>query len=63
MVRYDARLDMPAGAPLLRAVLRAEAELLIEDADRLDDPEYEGRSPEQRRSDAFRRMVEAVTAP
>jgi hypothetical protein len=51
-------LDGPAGAPLVRALMRIEAELLLADTDDiapLGGPPF--RTPEQRRADALVALV------
>jgi hypothetical protein len=42
--------------PLVRAMMRAEAELLLEDADTLGSDAYENRTQEQRAADALVRL-------
>lgn len=62
MIQYDARFEMAAGAPLFRALMRAEAELLREDADNFGVPGVEDRTPDQRRADAFLLICSALAA-
>lgn len=62
MIQYDARFEMAVGAPLFRALMRAEAELLCEDADNLGAPGAEDRTPGQRRADAFVLICSALAA-
>lgn len=58
MIRFDLRLSPEETGPVVRALFRAEAELLLDDADTFD-PMATTRTPEQRRADAF---VEIATA-
>jgi hypothetical protein len=48
------------GAPLQRALMRVEAELLIEDAHSIDSLHPQDRTPGQRRADALVRLVQAI---
>lgn len=48
------------GLPLQKALMRAEAALMLEDADRIGSLRYEDRSHEQRAYDAFMRLVQAI---
>jgi hypothetical protein len=48
-----ARLEPRLGVPFFRALMRVEAELLLQDADSLGTPTHEKRTPEQRRADAL----------
>lgn len=41
------------GVALVRAAMRREARLLLEDADSMEGDDWEPRTPEQRRADAF----------
>jgi hypothetical protein len=59
MARCTAR--MRADGPLVRALYRAEAELLLADATDMADGRYVGRTPEQRRADAFLELVSRFT--
>lgn len=45
------------GTPFARALMRVEAELLLEDADCLGAADVEDRTPEQRRADALVALV------
>ena len=56
--QIDARLEPDVAAPLARALMRVEAELLLEDADAWGTEGYEARTSPQRCADAF---VELVT--
>jgi hypothetical protein len=58
--RISARLDSAVAAPLRRALARAEAELLLEDADRIGTSEEADRTPQQRAADALVRLVTAL---
>jgi len=58
MYRFDLRMTPDEAGPVVRALMRAEAELLLEDADAFD-PQEEMRTAEQRRADA---MVWVVTS-
>ncbi len=49
-------------APFLRALLRREARLLVEDADRTGGDACVPRTPEQRRGDAFVDVIESICA-
>ena len=51
------KLPSEEAAPLLRALLRAEAELALEDADALGTPGFEERTSEQRAADALLRLI------
>jgi hypothetical protein len=53
-------LEPSVGNPLARAMMRAEAELLREDADRVGTPEDDRRTQPQRAADAFIRLAHAV---
>ena len=61
---YSSSIELaPAVArPLMRAVMRVEAELLCEDADQLDSPGYKPRNYEQRAADALVRLAVAAAA-
>jgi hypothetical protein len=48
--------------PLWRAILRAEAELLMADADAMAVGRYDARTPDQRRVDAFVLVAERLGA-
>ncbi len=51
--RTEVALESEIGTPFGRALMRVEAELLLEDADRLGEPGGEERTPDQRRADAL----------
>lgn len=53
MWRSEFALEPEIGTPFGRALMRVEADLLLEDADRLGDPDVEDRTPDQRRADAL----------
>lgn len=53
MSSMSMRLAPRLAAPFLRALMRVEAELLLDDADRLATEDQEDRSHEQRAADAF----------
>jgi len=61
MHELDLRMPPNEARPLVRALMRAEAELLLKDADAFD-PTREGRTPEQRRADALLEVVTAAAA-
>ena len=57
-VRFDAELDGKEGAPLARALMRVEAELLVKDAEKISaDRRVANRTPAQRRADALVAVV------
>jgi len=57
-VHLDVQLDRKEGAPLARALMRVEAELLLHDADNISvDGRVASRTPAQRRADAFLALV------
>ena len=58
MIRFDLRMSPEETGPVARALFRAEANLLLDDADAFD-PIATTRTPEQRRADA---LVEIATA-
>lgn len=58
MIRFDLRMSPEETGPVVRALFRAEAELLLNDADAFN-PAATSRTPEQRRADA---LVEIATA-
>jgi len=60
MYRSSVILDPVVGEPLARALMRAESELLLEDAERIGTEATDGRTPDQRRADAFVRVVVAT---
>ena len=53
-------LQPDVGNPFVRALMRVEARLLLEDADRVGTPGAEYRTPEQRKADALVILVTAV---
>lgn len=50
-------LDAEAGAPFMRAMRRAEAELLLEEASAIGGGRSAPRTPDERCSDAFLRVI------
>jgi hypothetical protein len=52
--------DATIARPFLRALLRAEAELRLEEADTLEDDDMEHLTPEQRRAKALVRLLEVA---
>lgn len=58
----DVTLEARLAGPLNRALMRAEAALLLHDADRLGTPGYEDRTPPQRRADALVELVQMMSA-
>lgn len=60
MLHASVKLSPPEGQPLHRALMRAEAALMLEDADRIGSVRYEERTYEQRAHDAFMRLVRAM---
>jgi hypothetical protein len=58
MVRFDIRTSQGETGPMVRALFRAEADFLLNDAAAFD-PTRTTRTPQQRRADA---RVEIVTA-
>jgi hypothetical protein len=62
MFAYSVELPPAVGGPLCRAMMRAEAELLLEDAEALRFGTYEDRTPEQRAADALVRLVDTMAA-
>jgi len=59
----EVRLADEEARPMVRALHRAEAQLLIEDADALTDPDVTDRTPEQRRCDAFMCIARGFEPP
>lgn len=57
LIRFSLELEPDEFAPLLRALMRAEADLLREDAERLRPPFGEERTEGQRRADALVELV------
>jgi hypothetical protein len=58
--RISALLEPPADAPLRRALARAEAELILEEADRIGTRDEIDRTHEQRAGDALVRVLTAL---
>ncbi len=57
MHRFEYRAAIEEIAPLLRGVMRVEAELLVADAATIGTDAEESRSPDQRRADAFVALI------
>jgi hypothetical protein len=57
---FSVRLERERANPLRRALMRAEAELLSEDADAVGSPAESQRSYEERAGDALVRLAEAL---
>jgi hypothetical protein len=55
-------LPPETGNPLFRALMRTEAALLRKDAKALGSPDYEDRTPAQRRHDALILLVQRIGA-
>ena len=55
--KSSVRLEPDLAQPLVRAMMRAEAELLLEDADALGPDAYEDRTREQRAAGALVRLA------
>jgi hypothetical protein len=53
MWHFELSLPCEQMAPLVRAIMRVEAELLLDDARRVGTDDEERRTPEQRRADAL----------
>ena len=60
MCHMDATLAPKDGMPVQKALMRAEAALMLEDADRIGSVQYEDRTYEQRAADAFVRLVQSM---
>jgi hypothetical protein len=60
-VEVRARLPTTVGVPFLRALMRTEAELLVQDADRLTE-RSEIRSDDERRAEAFATLVRRIAS-
>jgi hypothetical protein len=60
MYRASFALKAKDGAPLQRALMRVEAELLIEDADSIGCRHSQDRTPGQRAADALVRLFQAI---
>ena len=54
--------EMPAGGPLLRALFRAEAELLLDDVAAMVAGDWEYRTQEERSADAFVLLTQRLTS-
>ena len=63
MWKASVTLAPDVGRPLVRALMRAEAEFSIEDADLSSVPREQHRTSDQRRADAFVRIVESLASP
>ncbi len=61
MVEFDLHLSKEEAPPFVRALMRAEAQLLLNDADAFGE-DTPLRTPEQRRCDALLELVTATTA-
>ena len=59
---FTVRMDLAEAAPLRRALMRVEAELLCEDADQIGEAGEVERTYDQRRADALVRLVTAIPA-
>jgi hypothetical protein len=60
-LHLKAHMESTIGAPLIRALLRIEAELLLEEADAVTaDGPNEDRTEEQRRADALLVLVQRI---
>lgn len=57
MYQMELTMDPDEAPPVIRAVMRAEAELLLSDADELVPFNLDQRTPEQRRADALCAVV------
>ena len=63
MCEFHGEFPANDAMPFFRALMRAEAELLLEEADALEVKRYnERRTNDQRSADAFVRVAEAVCA-
>jgi hypothetical protein len=60
MCRFSATLEREVGQPLQRAMMRVEAELLLEDADSVGKGHEVVRTYEQRAADGLVRLAKAV---
>lgn len=60
MFHAEVALAPKKGLPLQKALMRAEAALMLEDADEIGSLRYEDRSYEQRSHDAFMRLVQVI---
>jgi hypothetical protein len=62
MTSMSMRLEPRLGDPFLRALMRVQAELVRDDADRLGVDHWEERTQEQRAADAFVALALRVAA-
>jgi hypothetical protein len=53
MKSFSVQLESPLAEPFVRARLRVQAELMLDDADRIGQETWEDRTDEQRAADAF----------
>jgi len=60
MYQASFALDAKDGKPLRRALMRAEAELLVEEADSIGCPDHQDRTHGQRAADALVRLFQAM---
>jgi len=60
--RFDVRLEPSEAAPLRRALMRIEAELICEEADRIVEGSEEDPPPDVRRGEALLRLVTVIGA-
>ncbi|MEY2420643.1 MAG: hypothetical protein QOI95_710 [Acidimicrobiaceae bacterium] len=60
MCHYSATLEREVGQPLQRAMMRVEAELLLQDADTVGTEHEVVRTYEQRAADGYVRVAKAV---
>ena len=61
-VNVSAEVPLQVIAPFLRALMRKEARLLMNDADQVTEDAREPRTPDQRRADAFVALVMTISA-
>lgn len=59
---FTARAETEVLTPLMRALMRAEAELLLEAADATDAADRACQEPGERAADAFMRVIRALAA-
>jgi hypothetical protein len=50
-------MDLPVNCPLIRALMRVEAELILMDAEAMAHGRFEHRTSDQRRGDAFMELA------
>ncbi len=63
MCQFNGEFEADVATPLFRALMRAEAELLVEDADALRPGRYgEQRTRDERSADALMRLAQAMSA-